>query len=177
MSMNLRWWVSNNYELNVVCNKVSSYLYFSLLKSKNFLILYFLFAHRDLSLTWQGGFEGDAHAQLSTTCQWVSACPCVVCLPLHMQVLSFSLLLAKSGLSFVEIRWLQLDRKGHNSVASRLSCVLRALSCCLRRASLASRCSAVSWLRACALLPLSISLCRWSLASHSSAVSSALLSL
>ena len=36
--------MSNNYELNVVSNKVSSYLYFSLLKSKNFLILYFLFA-------------------------------------------------------------------------------------------------------------------------------------
>ena len=88
-----------------------------------------------------------------------------------MQVLSFSLLLAKSGLSFVEIRWLQLDRKGHNSVASRLSCILRALPCCLRRASLASRCSAVSWLRACALLPLSISLCQRSLASHCSAVS------
>ena len=43
-----------------------SYLYFSLLKSKNFPILYFLFTSLHTSLTGQGGFEGDAHAQLST---------------------------------------------------------------------------------------------------------------
>ena len=62
--------MSNNYELNVVSNKVSSYLYFSLIKSKNFSNSIFplhLFAH--LSLTWYGGPEGDAHVQLSTTCQ------------------------------------------------------------------------------------------------------------